>query len=312
MAESLAACQASSRVANLQAEILGGLDAGGQPMTAAAVREKLRGRIKIALPELEKKLCELTSQGDVYRFPPYRSKSARYWTQPLGVYAENLLVTETINRFETKRVWARYYKARLEGVGEQELCDLIERLVVDGKMHCGKFLGSTSFRYSASPLDARAVMINAIDQIAKRFSLSVADVRSLVNPAVNITAAVTDQAASATPQVIAFPVASAPDAVGGQSTVVNRAEEARLLVLEALNELRPGGGGSILSLVELRRFLEFKLSGEEFNVALRDLEQTGVVDLTLHPDPASLSDSDKGSYMLGALGPVYDMVIVRR
>jgi len=35
---------------------------------------------------------------------------------------------------------------------------------------------------------------------------------------------------------------------------------AQSLITEALHELRPGGGGSIVPIVELRRFLEFKLA----------------------------------------------------
>jgi hypothetical protein len=159
-------------------------------------------------------------------------------------------------------------------------------------MHSGKFLGSSSLRFSASPIDAKALLTNALDQISRRFSMPLADVRKLVAASDDFVSGDLTPAAAISP--------------------ASAAVSAETLVVDAIHELRPGGGGSIVPIVELRRFLEFKLGREAFNSALQQLERDGKIDFTLHPDPASLDDSARQDLTLDERGKIYDMLIVRR
>jgi hypothetical protein len=137
-------------------------------------------------------------------------------------------------------------------------------------------------RYSASPVDAQALLDNAIEQIARRFSTSPTEVRLLVTPAED-------------------------------SQVRDTETSQESLVMETILELRPGsGGGTILPISELRRYLEFKLSGDSFDFALRALERKGRIDFTVHPDRQSLGEDGCRERLAGEGGKIYDMLIVRR
>ncbi len=298
MADSTVVLEDSRQVTDLHDVIVRTLQSVDEPMTPATLRPRLPGPYQIALPDLTQTLQTLAQAGRIHRFSPYRSKADRFWTHSLRDYAIHLLTTETIDRFETKAYCVKQFKARLKGLSEKELGDLIQQLVRTGQMHSGKFLGSSSVRYSASLIDAKALLANAVDQIARRFSMPLADVRNLV-------AASDDFAESFTNTV------SANSPTNGPSKA-DAAVSAETLVNDAIHELRPGGGGSIVPIIELRRFLEFKLGRESFNSALQKMERDGMIDFTLHPDPASLDDSARQDRTLGDRGKIYDMLIVRR
>lgn len=298
MADLAVVLEDSRRVADLDDVIVRTLQSVEEPVTAAALRAKLPGPFQVALPDLTQTLQKLSETGRVYRFAPYRSKADRFWSHSLRDYAVLLLTTQTVDRFETKAFWTKQFKAKLKGLSEKDLLDLIQQLVRTGQMHSGKFLGSSSLRFSASPIDAKALVSNALDQIARRFSISVADVRKLAGVADGFA-----EAASA---------GSAANDPAGDGSAKQSAVSAETLVIDAVQELRPGGGASIVPIVELRRFLAFKLVGEAFNSALQRMERNGQVDFTLHPDPASLDDSARQDRMLDDGGKIYDMLIVRR
>ena len=290
MAESAVVLEASLQVADLHDVIVRTLQSIDEPVTPAILRSQLPGPYQVSVSDLTQTLQTLTQQGRAHRFAPYRAKSDRFWNRSLRDYAVLLLTSQTVDRFETKSYWVKKFKARLKGISDKDLGDLIQQLVRSGQMHSGRFLGGTSDRFSASPLDARAVLENALDRIANRFSLSPSDVRKLIEPGANST----DQAPAATAEVVETPI------------------QAQSLITEAIHELRPGGGGSIVPIVELRRFLEFKLSREAFDSALRQMERDGQIDFTLHPDPTSLDDSARQDRTLDDRGKIYDMLIVRR
>jgi len=298
MSETAVILEDSLQVADLHDVIVRTLQSVDEPVTPATLRPQLPGPYQIILPELTQTLQTLAQQGRLHRFAPYRSKADRFWTWPLRDYAVLLLTTQTVDRFETKSVWVKQFKARLKGISDREIGDLIQQLVRTGQMHSGKFLGSNSVRFSASPIDARAMLENALDQIARRFSISLPDVRKL--------AAASDDYADA---------ASASSRAINPSETSSPAEallSAETLIMDAIHELRPGGGGSIVPIVELRRFLEFKLGRDAFNFALQQMERDGQIDFTLHPDPASLDDSARQDRTLDDRGKIYDMLIVRR
>ncbi|MCM2369020.1 hypothetical protein [Aporhodopirellula aestuarii] len=260
-----------------------------EPATIATLRKKLPGPYQCEEEELQIALDSLTQRGLVYRFAPYRGKADRYWDRSAKEYAEVLLTTQTVGRFATKNELVKQFKARLKDLREKEIGDLIQQFVRAGKLHSGQFLGSRSTRYSASPFDAQAVLDNAIEQIARRFSTTPDQVRLLV-------------AEAAEPPV-------------QQDTVPARES----LILDAISELRPGcgvseggGGGTIVPIAELRRFLNFKIDGDSFDDTLRALERDGRIDFTVHPDPMSLSEDDRQDRLAGEGGKVYDMLIVRR
>jgi len=290
MAESAVVLEGSLQVADLHDVIVRTLQSVDEPVTPASLRSQLPGPYQISVVDLTQTLQTLTQQGRAHRFAPYRGKSDRFWTRSLRDYATLLLTTQTVDQFETKSFWVKKFKARLKGLSDKDLGDLIQQLVRSGQMHSGRFLGGTSDRFSASPIDARALLENALDRIASRFSMSPSDVRKLVGPVTHST----HQAPAETPAVAETPI------------------RAQSLITEALHELRPGGGGSIVPIVELRRFLEFKLGREAFDSALQQMERDGQIDFTLHPDPTSLDDSARQDRTLDDRGKIYDMLIVRR
>lgn len=290
MAESAVVLEASLQVADLHDVIVRTLQSIDEPVTPAMLRSQLPGPYQISVVELTQTLQTLTQQGRAHRLAPYCGKSDRFWTRSLRDYAILLLTTLTVDQFETKSHWVKKFKARLKGLSDKELGDLIQQLVRSGQMHSGRFLGGTSDRFSASPIDARALLENALDRIASRFSMSPSDVRKLIGPATHSS----HQTSAETPAVAETPV------------------RAQSLIAEAIHELRPGGGGSIVPIVELRRFLEFKLSREAFDSALQQMERDGQIDFTLHPDPTSLDDSARQDRTLDDRGKIYDMLIVRR
>jgi DNA-binding HxlR family transcriptional regulator len=251
------------------------------PVTVSTLRHKLPGPYQCDEAELQRRLDDLIAQGLAYRFKPYRGKADRYWNRSPRDYAAAILTSQTVGRFATKNALVTQFGKRLKELNAKELGDLIQQLVRSGKLHTGQFLGGRSPRYSASPVDARALLENAIEQIARRFSMPVGHVKSLLAET------------ELSPSTDAEPT---PDS----------------LVMEAIAELGRDRDGQIIPIAELRRFLEFKLGRDTFNATLRDMERRGLVDFTVHPDPGSLGEAGRIDRMLTEGGKVYDMLIVRR
>lgn len=251
------------------------------PVTIAMLRHKLPGPYQCDEADLRRRLDDLVAQELAYRFKPYRGKADRYWNRSPRDYASAILRTQIVGRFATKNELVKQFGKRLKELNAKELGDLIQQLVRSGDLHTGRFLGGRSLRYSASPVDARALLDNAIEQIARRFAMPRDRVTSLLAEA------------EASPSVDAEPSHDS-------------------LVLEAIGELSRDRDGQIIPIAELRRFLEFKLGRDRFNATLRDLERRGLVDFTVHPDPGSLGESARHDRTLTEGGKVYDMLIVRR
>ncbi len=259
-----------------------------EPATIATLRKKLPGPYQRDDAELQQAVDSLAQCGRVHRYSPYRVKADRFWDRSPRQYAESLLTTQTVGRFATKNELVTQFKARLKELNAKEIGELVQQLARSGRLHSGRFLGSRSMRYSASPVDAQALLDNAIEQIARRFSTSPTEVRLLVTPAED---------------------SLVRGAENSQEALVTQ----ETLVMEAISELRPGaGGGTIIPIAELRRYLEFKLSGDLFDSALRALEREGRIDFTVHPDRESLGDDGRRERLAGEGGKIYDMLIVRR
>ncbi|MFG0254324.1 MAG: hypothetical protein ACF787_04405 [Rhodopirellula sp. JB053] len=288
MSESLVvATDASESVDALNDVIIRTLATFDEPATLATLRKKLPGPYQCEEEILQQTLEELTRRNLVHRFSPYRGNADRYWDRSPKEYAEWLFTTQTVGRFATKNELVKQFKARLKELSNKEIGDLVQQLVRSGKLHSGRFLGSRSMRYSATPVDAQALLDNAIEQIARRFSKSSADVRSLLVP--------DDQPQLEEPS--ASPESPSPES----------------LVMDAIAEMRSGGGGgTIVPIAELRRYLNFKIDRDVFDETLHTLERSGRIDFTLHPDPMSLGDDDRQDRLLGEGGTVYDMLVVRR
>ncbi|EMI57516.1 hypothetical protein [Rhodopirellula sallentina] len=288
MSESLVvATDASESVDALNDVIIRTLATFDEPATLVTLRKKLPVPYQCEEEILRQTLEELTRRNLVHRFSPYRGKADRYWGRSPKEYAEWLLTTQTVGRFATKNELVKQFKARLKELSNKEIGDLVQQLARSGKLHSGRFLGSRSMRYSATPVDAQALLDNAIDQIARRFSTSPADVRSLL---------VEDDQ----PQL--EETSASPESASHES-----------LIMDAISEMRPGGGGgTIVPIAELRRYLNFKIDRDMFDETLRTLERSGRIDFTVHPDPMSLGDDDRQDRLLGEGGTVYDMLVVRR
>lgn len=265
------------------------------PMTVAELSRKLPSTEQSELSVIEADLQRLIQQQVVFRFAPYRGKADRFWNRSPDEYALHLLSTETAGKFSTKNELIKQFRARIKGFSEKRWGDLIQQLVNTGQLHTGRFLGNRTQRYSSSPFGPEALLDNAIQQIAKRCSISVDQVRQLVNASPQVTETNTDVAGSHTTEPT---------------------ESSAALIMDAIALIHPGElvAGAIVPIVELRRALEFKLAGEAFDAALLQLERDAKVDLTVHPDPASLGALDRQNRMLtgDGFGKVYDMLIVRR
>ena len=253
-----------------------------EPIPFPELRRQLPGPYQRDEAALRQTLDELLGLGQIHQFAPYKSKADRYWTKPLNEYAMELIIDQSRGQFVTKAKLREQVKNRLKDLSNKAIEDLIQQLVRTGKLQQGRFLGSSSQRISSSPFDAQALLDDAVEQIARRFSISVASVRALALERV-------EPAAEPLPAVDA----SADD-----------------LVIGAIAELRPGDA-NLVSIAELRRYLAWRLDREAFDAAILRLEHDAKIDLTIHPDAGSLTEQERHERMLGSRSEVYDIVIVR-
>ncbi|QDV54095.1 hypothetical protein [Rosistilla oblonga] len=264
------------------------LAAEAAPVTAADLCRKLPKIDQNDPQTIQTRLESLVQQQVLHRFAPYRGKADRFWNRSLDQYATLVITSEAEKQVGTKSDLSSRCRARLKDMSVKQLGDFINQLAASGQLHVGRFLGSQALRYSARPIGPQAMLENAIAQIAKRCSISPDEVRASIVP--------TDRT---TP---------------GATTPIEPNVSDETLVMQMIGQMspNPSTAGAIVSIAELRRAMEFKLVGESFDAAIRQLEAHAQVDLTTHPDPGSLSPEDREARKLRGDGKVYDMLVVRR
>lgn len=259
-----------------------------EPVPFPELRRQLPGPYQRDEGALRQTLDELVGLGQIHQFAPYKSKADRYWIKPLHEYAVELIMDQSRGQFVTKAKLREQVKSRLKGLSNKAIEDVIQQLVRSGKLQQGKFLGSSSPRISASAFDAKVLLDDALEQIAKRFSMSVASVRSLA----------------------VLPAAPSPDELSLPAVHPAADASAEDLVLGAIAELRPGDA-NLVPLAELRTYLAWRMDREAFEAAILKLENDAKIDLTIHPDAGALTEQERHERMLGSRSEVYDIVIVR-
>ncbi len=287
---------------NLENVLLRTLAEADEPLTIGFIEQKLPRPYRGNEARLAELLGEHVDRGRVYQFSPYRGKAPRFWDRSPIAYAEMLLTTQTYGRFATRSELITQFKARCRDVSLKDFEALIKRLAQSEKLRSGKFLGSRAVRYSSDPIDAMAVAGNALEQIAKRFSLSQDQLRQLVAKQLSAFG-VSPAGEQDTDEIVAV-------VRDGRGTNVD--DGATELIWDAIAELCPEGGGSIVPIAQLRRVLAFKVDRETLDESLRSLESDGRIDFTVHPDPGGLTKDQRGDLLSDHAGKVFDMLIVRR
>ena len=273
--------------------ILRALASTNEPLAAAKLRDKLTGPYQRTAEELEAKLRAMAGDGTVFQFAPYRSKADRYWDRSIQEYAAELMKSDLVERFETKSELKKRFKARLKGLSDKEIFSLADQLVSEGTLFKGSLLVGRSVRYSASPIDERVLLNDAIERIANRFKTTPVAIQRLM----------VDEFQKQS--VTYAETASKPDAHESIDSPTD-------FVLVWIKEHCIENSTDQVSLASVRRSLEFKLNPSELENAIRTLRQTERIDLTVHPDPGSLEAEERSARMLTGESKVYDMVVLRR
>lgn len=287
---------------DLETVVLRTLRDASEPLTVVGCDQQLPRPYRGEQERLKLALEKMVDRGQVHRHSPYRGKADRFWDRSPFEYAERLLTTQTHGRYSTKSELITQFKARCRDLPIKNLDMLIRELAKSGKLHAGKFLGSRAVRYSADPIDAAAVASNAMAQIVKRFSMSTAEIKQLFAGPSDV------QYESGTCRGRDSNLAA--DEVDRQHA--GSSLDASELIWDAIGELCPEGGGSIVPIAEVRRVLAFKVDRETLDESLWSLERDGRLDFTVHPDPSGLTSDHRRDQLTDRSGRVFDMLIIRR
>jgi hypothetical protein len=280
--------------------LLKALDRAEEPVTAKSLRDCLTGPYKLPPDQLDQQLEELVARRRIYRFEPYKSRSPRYWGRDHDHYA-TWLIEKKLS--ETSATWSELKKALknpLKGFREERLRHLQKEMLEYGKIQkLPPFIGARADRFSTYPSDPRDYVEDALKKIKAKLAKS------------GVTSDQVDKAA--------LELLGAPEKAQDSSATSPPMEQPpdldlERLILDRMVDIVPAAAnGALVSLRELWRFLNFKVSDKSaFNHAVLRLADQGKVALHRHDYPAGLSPEEQAELVSDGTGTYYVGIAMRK
>jgi hypothetical protein len=120
--------------AGLSEQVRQTLERAPQPLTFFQIQRGLPRPEQDRTDEIRQCLHELTSQGRVHEFPPYRSREPRYWTRDMEQHARVVIVEVLSEQAATPRELLLRVRRRLQGLPDDKLRQMLSQMLSDGQL----------------------------------------------------------------------------------------------------------------------------------------------------------------------------------
>ena len=148
--------------------VLEALQQAAKPLTMRQIHQAVRRTVRVSMDRVEAVIGRLRYSGRVYRFPPYRSNSPRYFHQSPHSYATELLLAHCASGPQKLTDLARKV-AKPAGIGRATVQDLIRTLVAEGRLWRHPPLpGRRTVTYGVAPPNAELYFSDLIAKLRQR------------------------------------------------------------------------------------------------------------------------------------------------
>jgi hypothetical protein len=150
----------------LTEQVLSVQERATHPLTFFQIQRRLPRPFQDRTEELRQVLQELTSQGRLHEFAPYRSKAPRYWTREPQQFARVVIEEILTEQARTQRELLLKIRNRLHGVPEDQLRQLLAQMLLEGRVRkLPPRLGGRSNLLSARESQPRDYLASVFDTL---------------------------------------------------------------------------------------------------------------------------------------------------